>query len=81
MILIGKLAPEEAWFYVTCSSFQPDVEEVREFRIHHVVIVRRVHHHKVDTVVRNMVEMVSRFTGDGHRRRSVRRIRTDIERH
>ena len=38
------------------GAFEPDVKEIRQLRIHHVVVVRWVHHDAIHAAVGNVVE-------------------------
>ena len=46
-------------------ALEPDVEEVRQLSVHHVVVVRRVHDDHVDRAVVDVIQVVARHAGDG----------------
>ena len=69
VLLVCELLPEQLGEQMPGGPLEPDVEEVRQLGVHDVVVVRRVHDHGVDAVVREMVETVRRFAGDRDRRR------------
>ena len=68
VLLVRELAAEQFGEDVASGALEPDVEEVRKLRVHHVVVVGRVHDHRVDAGVGDVIEAVGGFAGDGDRR-------------
>ena len=69
VVLIGQVAAEEFREDVASCPLEPDVEEVRQFRVHDVVVVRGIHDDRVDAGVLDVIEAVAGLAGDRDGRR------------
>ena len=76
VFLVGQLPAEQLRKDVAGSALEPDVEEVRQLGVHHVVVVRRIHDDGIDARVIDVVEAVARLAGDGDGRSRGRRRRS-----
>ena len=64
IVLVRQFVAEKLWKEVTDASLEPDVEKVREFGIHHVVIVRRINGDVENTVSRTSRQVRCRTACD-----------------
>src|SRR5689334_100084 len=48
VLLVREGGSEERWKHLANRVFLPCVEVVRELRVHHVVVVRRIHDYRLD---------------------------------
>ena len=62
--LIRQMSAEKFVEQMTGRSLQPDVKKVRQFSVHHIVVVRRVYDDSVDAGVFYMVEAVAGLACD-----------------
>ena len=69
VVLVGEMAAEEPGEDMAGGALEPDIEEVRKFGIHDIVVIGRVHDHGVDAAVCDMVEAVAGLAGDRDPRR------------
>ena len=75
VVLVGQVSAEQLGEDMAGGALEPDIEEVRQLGVHDVVVIGRVHDHRVDAAVCDVVEAVARLAGDGHRwRREFRRV-------
>ena len=69
VVLVGEMAAEELGEDVAGGALEPDIEEIREFGIHDIVVIGRVHDHGVDAAVCDMVQAVAGLAGNRDPRR------------
>ena len=69
VLLVGQPAAEQFREHVAGGALEPDVEEVGQLRVHHVVVVRRIHDDGVHRAVVHVVQVVARLAGDSDGRR------------
>ena len=79
VVLVGEVAAEQLGKDMAGGALEPDVEEVRQLRIHDVVVVGRVHDHRVDAAVLDVVEAVPWLAGDGDGWRDVLHVVGTLE--
>ena len=65
VILVCNWECEEFRVDIACRALEPDIEKVRELRVHDIVIVGRIHDYGVDALSVDVVKMVRWCAGEG----------------